>query len=730
MSDFKLLAIRPTTSCDSKFLKNLTENHIYKFYNDFQFQENKIGEVIGIINESTVPNNLFGENISVSAIVGKNGSGKSALIELFVACLNQFSYYLHNNKLSDQRQIVTDAELESIEFSHNSLGINAEIFFLFKKKFYVLKIYRNTFHSLNDLSSDLNVEKSKLKSFFYTLIINYSIYSFNPHILGRKSEFGISSNHWIDGLFHKNDSYQIPVVINPKRESARSENGGTIDMNNEQDLVQQRLLYNVLKYKNHDNTNNLNITENRKASSILKDVKSFSNVKLFQFQNGNIILVEEIKEQKTFWRNAVFNTLNNAIQFNNYEQNEIPVVFWRFDEVLIKTLLKFELTKHKNPLIEKCYEYIVYKIFSICEKYPDYKIFKKGNNKNEITIDITGFLKYIYVKKNRSHITNKLLQVLHYIKFYDLVWFEYDKKEIDIVELSKQLAVLSNEQRIPLIELLPPPIFSLKIELESILEPGKEKITVDKLSSGEQQLIHSTSTIFYHLNNIYSVKATSLINKYNCINLIFDEIELYFHPEYQRKFLKSILDGLKNNQFDNIKINILFVTHSPFILSDIPSENILKLDEGKVVISEVSENTFGANIHDLLANDFFLKDGFMGDFAKSKINEIINYLNYRRINNQILHIEKLIDKTKINEDISLLEKQIVLENNKLKNITIEDSKINKEYCEKLIEIVGEPMLSSSLMELFTEAYPEEKKNYLSAQIARLSNLMKKNDSDT
>ena len=38
-------------------------------------------------------------------------------------------------------------------------------------------------------------------------------------------------------------------------------------------------------------------------------------------------------------------------------------------------------------------------------------------------------------------------------------------------------------------------------------------------------------------------------------------------------------------------------------------------------------NTFGANIHTLLSHGFFMKDGLMGEFAKSKIDDVINYLN-------------------------------------------------------------------------------------------------------
>ncbi|MGH2664761.1 AAA family ATPase [Flavobacterium sp.] len=733
MSEFKLLAVRPLKGCDKRFLKNLKKDQIYKLYNDFSFVLNKKNEVIEITDESTLPINLFGDNINVSAIVGKNGSGKSALIELFVACVNQLSYYLNDTVLLGKKQIVTDAELESIEFSKGSKGINAEIFFQKENYFYMLKINDNKFHTLYNISEHAIIENNKLKEFFYTLIINYSIYSFNPHVLGKSLDFYNSSNHWIDGLFHKNDSYQIPIVINPKRESASNRHGGVIDVNNEQDLLQQRLLFNILKFYDNGYDEHLKITENRKAVTILKENKPYFNISLFNTKEENklVMVSENVKDRDGFWKNSFKNPYNNCIQIKNYSKDKIPTVFWRYDQVLLKTLIKFKIVEKTNPYIGKCYEYIVYKIFSICEKYPDYQIFLNWkNNNSELIIDIDKFLVYINNFKNRSHITNKLMQVVNFIKFYDEVWHKYNSKKINILTLSKELHNLSIKEKLTLIELLPPPIFSIKIEVDEFLENKYQnnKITIDKLSSGEQQLIHSTSTILYHLNNIKSVRATRLISKYDCVNLIFDEIELYFHPEYQRKLLKNILESIKNNKLDTLKINILFVTHSPFVLSDIPNQNILKLEDGNMIESEDSENTFGANIHDMLANDFFLKNGFMGEFAKSEINQVINYLNIQKLENQ-----NQILKSRLKDSTSKSEKKEIEETIKENNRTIVidrilESKYDKKYCAKLIELIGEPMLSTSLMELYIEAYPSEKKNYIESQIKRLQNL-KGNDSN-
>ncbi len=85
---FKLLAIRPLKGCSARFLKNLEEDRIYKFYNDYSFFENQDGKVTEIKCEDSVPENLYeksGLDIQISALVGKNGSGKSSLLELFYA---------------------------------------------------------------------------------------------------------------------------------------------------------------------------------------------------------------------------------------------------------------------------------------------------------------------------------------------------------------------------------------------------------------------------------------------------------------------------------------------------------------------------------------------------------------------------------------------------------------------------------------------------------------------
>ncbi|NHQ79850.1 ATP-binding protein, partial [Elizabethkingia miricola] len=133
---FKLLAIRPLKRCGTKFLKNLEVNRIYKFYDNYEFynsqsridnlhktEEHKT--VDNIVEVENLPVDFFSPKINISAIIGKNGSGKSSIIDLFIASINQISL-----KLRAEGFLNTTAELESTnkEKKNESL-IHCEMFY-------------------------------------------------------------------------------------------------------------------------------------------------------------------------------------------------------------------------------------------------------------------------------------------------------------------------------------------------------------------------------------------------------------------------------------------------------------------------------------------------------------------------------------------------------------------------------------------------------------------------
>ena len=178
-------------------------------------------------------------------------------------------------------------------------------------------------------------------------------------------------------------------------------------------------------------------------------------------------------------------------------------------------------------------------------------------------------------------------------------------------------------------EYLPPPFFQIEI-LMNRFENGERvndtPIPIEQMSAGERQYLYTFSTYIYHVLNLLSIQESHRV-RYRNINLILDEVEICFHPEFQRRFVNELLGYIKRLFMNrNASFNILIATHSPFILSDIPQSNILYLEDGKMVMSEGIKNPFAANICDILYQSFFLKQGFVGEYARKKIKRMIERL--------------------------------------------------------------------------------------------------------
>ena len=106
-------------------------------------------------------------------------------------------------------------------------------------------------------------------------------------------------------------------------------------------------------------------------------------------------------------------------------------------------------------------------------------------------------------------------------------------------------------------------------------------------------------------------------------DVVFDEIELYFHPDLQRRFLSLIISALRNIHIDHVEgVNLLLVTHSPFVLSDIPRSNVLVLSDKEQMEGE----TFCANIHEMLGQSFFMEYS-MGQIAQEEVERIFSRYN-------------------------------------------------------------------------------------------------------
>ena len=110
------------------------------------------------------------------------------------------------------------------------------------------------------------------------------------------------------------------------------------------------------------------------------------------------------------------------------------------------------------------------------------------------------------------------------------------------------------------------------------------------------------------------------------ILICIDEGDLYLHPEWQKNFLNDLFWFLEQI-FTNTNIQLPLTSHSPFLISDLPKENVILLHKDCKPDRQLNQSSsFGANIHQLYNKQFFLTNGAIGEFARIKILNILSEL--------------------------------------------------------------------------------------------------------
>lgn len=335
-----------------------------------------------------------------------------------------------------------------------------------------------------------------------------------------------------------------------------------------------KLIKTDLYFKNLENIKNwlgkkTNNSISTSVNSRLQLLKESENNKIGLYYNElEIFLINELKLDSIV---AKIKPIEDTYKYSPYKSN------FESDELL----------KHLSNLFDKLYDATQLKIHAIINLYlidknSKLKLFEEYNLTKSINFDNTDEIYNFLIKNNKN--------AIHWKEF--ITNFE---------QINSNVKLFSKSYK-KLFEKMKHSIFYFYID--------------SKFSTGQEKMLYFFLKLFEFFD----------MNHYKNYLIEIDEGEVFFHPNWQKKYIALIVKFI-SMYFKGKKVQFLISSHSPFILSDLAKENVIFLqkDENancKNVSKDIELNTFGANIHTLLSNGFFMNDGLMGEFAKNKIKTI------------------------------------------------------------------------------------------------------------
>lgn len=734
--------------------RKLTCGKPYYLLDGFEIYEDRIlvskDRYIKTVYDYYMDGGMSSPHITVSAIVGENGAGKSSVIEFEMRLINNFSAIVFGEF----------AKVDGWPHLHFIDGVEGELYYLLKQNVYRLcvadrdvKLYcyhwqeedngyivfNNPIEIINGDGAPMMGEpiksvyftryfeslKNLLPRFFYTIVLNQSAYAYNTNDFASEcndEEYEIKVRHghnknekdeiipytnedrcWLSGLFHKNDGYQIPIVLTPYRFK------GNYDINVENKLAYERLI-------------SIMVREDEAGRVI----------------NGHLRVTSFDLKRKPCSYDLDY--IHQRLGFRQFGPDD----YEKMKSILLQTWnshLGFDIVANSQSYVyrRQAINYLVYKTLKIACTYDEYRKFRYRYIVQEDPFDEESFQKLVQMTiANNSHVANKLYRTIAYLiwDIYEIHGETKDKPlKIRITDINERWRNAFNERRIELTSnigssliteaSIPPPFFDTAIGLVE-LNTGVY-VPFEYLSSGEKQQAYSISALVYHLKNLDSVSddnSSSERAAYSYIQLVLEEVELYYHPELQRQLIKNILDGIKQANLRYIKwISICIVTHSPFVLSDIPSNNVLALRKDGDDVSKIP--CFASNIHDMLKLSFFLKHGTAGDLATWTTARIAKCLRIYRWINEIEPAPAFFTSLQdIPEEYAFIEDFKSLTN--LPQFSKEGFQYvySPEVLLSQINLIGEPVIRRVLLDDYKRTFPEKKEDYKESLKALLMEQIK------
>ncbi|MNK32893.1 hypothetical protein D3C87_513640 [compost metagenome] len=587
-----------------RVLKDIELNFSNKFI--FEFDEFNLLDVKK--NNAYVPY-FFDDNgliKSVSAIIGKNGAGKTSIIELLKWLQPDNLHKVPYKLLLVYGNIEFETDQVFTILKNNEL--NCELSNIFSKSIEIKEFYRRNNGVVKGLDPfEVPQELEILKQIYYSPIfeVQFSNLSAEHEVYGDQNIVDISTSHLLE------------------KDAEDSINGNSKTLTSKEVLVRHKL------------------SDVERQYEILKSSVEFE--KLLGFKKPEYIELiidtsdytfikdwEKIKEYNSIFPEDVTTFYPSAQNFFCFHLLKHIIFNFIRETFLNSGYLNHEIDKLINAIPEK-------------EQNQSLEDWIKLYSQN--------------ITASRFFDTERLLERIDFV----LMFYKLDSpdKRFRYANNTRCRLHVSNDKEIL------DKYFEIK-NLSGFLHLDWKYNLYDngQLSSGEKAKFNLFSRFFSVLKKV-EWKEGNLDN----LLILVDEGDTLFHPEWQRKFLKDFINGLKLIFTKTKSIQLILTTHSPFVTSDLPWYSIIKLNKDiETGLTKVDYNdstlSFAANIHDLFADSFYMENGFIGQFAVEKIETLF---------------KKIEDSNK--DQITLLEKEI--------------------------NLIGEPFIKMSLLESLNEKFFNE-----------------------
>ena len=540
------------------------------FDNNYEIKYNRDKDTLSINKKCESANNNIknfysidktnGNIDSVNLLIGKNGSGKTSILEMlnlskerreidymiiYKSVENNEDFIIEKNgsskfiKIKESKEIKLENELYKYYDDKNHIGKIGVIKFSFSEK------------TINATQREILFEKNAQSE---TIIYKWNV--------------GL-------GNVSKEEIYNYLIKVNQEKNNNNFENAYFA-------LLIPDLYEELKKSKSRE--------INEKIKLDFSKIDSF--FKLYNNKNENNFNFDEIEN----FDNKNEDNIKDII-FNNYFNYIYLLIIL---EILNKNSKEmYELKEIKDELLELLNDK---SLFEKCEI-----LFKKYDKLINMGFDWYIPKRYDIIERIGSLIENiseKEIDIQNPERTIKKIKIDCKKKNKKLVELLKEY----DSFLIPRIE------NSLDLSLKNIEDILK--IEEEGLSDGERIKLQYFSTL-------HGVLRGELKNK-EYITLLFDEVETFLHPEWSRRFLYELIEELgryKDKKFKLIFATHSPFLIADVLAKDCI---YLEKENGKIEAKIRNDvKTFGANIIDLFKNTMFLESTF-GKFATEKIKGIVD----------------------------------------------------------------------------------------------------------